>query len=485
MRVHPHVTSWIAAVLGVAVIAVAIACTVNPATGERQLTLIGEQQEIAMGRDYDRQLQDQLGMVDDPELTAYVESVGRKLAADSERPDLPWQFRVVDDPTVNAFAVPGGFVYVTRGILAHFNSEAQLAAVLGHEIGHVTARHSVEQMSRAQLATLGLGVAAVASEEFRDYAGLASAAMQVLFLKFSRDDERQADDLGLRYMTRDGYDPKEMADVFEMLDRQSQLAGGQRLPAWQSTHPAPGRREARIRSEIDQLPTGERDGRVERDDYLRRIDGIVFGQDPRQGYVVGHTFYHPGLAFRLDFPPEWNIINQHQAVIGVSPEQDAVVTLTLAEEASTGAAANQFFGQQGVEQGRTWRQPFSFFSVAGDEAAGRPDLRGLVGFIQHRGRVFRLIAYAAADDWRQYDGPASRSLTSFDALTDRRYLDVEPARIELVRVPATMTLAELQRRSPSTVELAELAVLNGVTEDARLPAGTLVKRVVGGDLPGH
>ena len=150
-----------------------VGCSINPATGKRQLTLVSESQEREMGRQYDEQLVQQLGLYEDPELQSYVQGIGRRLAASSERPDLSWSFRVVDDPVVNAFALPGGYIYVTRGILAHMNSEAELAAVLGHEIGHVTARHSVNQMSKAQLAQLGLGVGAVMAPERMDsYGGL-------------------------------------------------------------------------------------------------------------------------------------------------------------------------------------------------------------------------------------------------------------------------------------------------------------------------
>src|SRR3989442_524033 len=165
--------------------AVALGCAVNPATGSRQLMLVSESQEISMGREYDEEV---------------VASIG--LYPTSERPNLPWSFRVVDDPVVNAFALPGGFIYVTRGILAYLNSEAELAGVVGHEIGHVTARHSASQMTKQQLAQVGLVVGSIASSEFGRYAGLASQALGVLFLKYSRDNERQADDLGLRYMLR-------------------------------------------------------------------------------------------------------------------------------------------------------------------------------------------------------------------------------------------------------------------------------------------
>src|SRR5205809_5248844 len=191
----------------------AAGCAVNPATGSRQLMLVSESQEIALGRDYDQQVAASVGIYPDSELQRYIQQFGARLAATSERPNLPWSFRVVDDPVVNAFTLPGGFIYVTRGILAHLNSEAELAGVVGHEIGHVTARHSASQMSKQQLAQIGLVVGTIASPEFARYAGVASAGLGVLFLKFSRDDESQADHLGLRYMRRAAYDPREMPHV--------------------------------------------------------------------------------------------------------------------------------------------------------------------------------------------------------------------------------------------------------------------------------
>ena len=202
-------------------------CAVNPATGKRQLVLISESEEVRLGRENDRAIVAQFGLYDDQELQDYVSRLGRRMAAQSERPDLDWTFRVLDDPLVNAFALPGGYIYITRGILAHFNSEAELASVLGHEIGHVTARHSVNQLSKAQLAQLGLGVGTiVAPEEMDRFGGLAQTGVGLLFLKFGREDERQADDLGLRYLVRTGYDPRPMADVFVTLKRVGASSGG-------------------------------------------------------------------------------------------------------------------------------------------------------------------------------------------------------------------------------------------------------------------
>jgi predicted Zn-dependent protease len=460
----------------------ALGCSVNPATGQRQFSLIGEQQEIALGRQEAEKAVAAYGRYADDELQAYVAALGNELAAVSERPDLPWTFTVVDDPVVNAFALPGGYIFITRGILAHFNSEAELASVIGHEIGHVTARHSVERMSTAQIATLGLGVATIASEDVAQYAGLAMQGLQLMFLKFSRDDERQSDDLGLRYMSRAGYDPHEMPKVFNTLDRVSAAHGGGRIPVWASTHPNPDRRAERIGEQIGGLPEERRSGTVNRDDYLRRLDGMVFGNNPREGYFIDNRFYHPELAFQLAFPAGWRLVNTRQAVGGISPEQDAMVVLTLAREETPAAAVQAFFEQEGLERGGVWKRRFHNFRTIATEQQPNT-VHGLVGFLQHDGRVYQLLSYTPSDRWSQYQRAAQQSLASFRGLDQQEYLDVQPANIEIVELTRRMTITQFQRRYPSSVELTELAILNGVAEDEVMPRGKLVKRVIGGELP--
>src|SRR5262245_14453077 len=194
-------------------------CARNPATGKKELMLVSEGQEIQMGAAYDSQVVVSIGLYPDPAVQTHVAELGKKLAATSERPNLPWTFRVVDDPSVNALAIPGGHVYITRGILAHMTNEAELATVMGHEIGHVTARHTAQQMTQQQLAGLGLAIGTIASSRIAQYAGQASQALQVMFLKFSRDDENQADQLGIRYSSRANYDSREMIHVMQMLDK--------------------------------------------------------------------------------------------------------------------------------------------------------------------------------------------------------------------------------------------------------------------------
>lgn len=271
-----------------------VSCATNPATGKRQLSLINEQQEIEMGRQASQEVAQQMGLYNDAQLERYVAGVGRNIANSSERPNLPWEFHVVDDPMVNAFALPGGYIYVTRGILAHLNDEAELASVLGHEIGHVTARHSVEQMSKQQLAGLGLGVAMILSPQAAQLGDLANVGLQLMFLKFSRDDESQADDLGLRYMVKGGWDPNQMPPVFDVIGAISKNAPGGKVPEWSSTHPDPENRAGRLRKQIAQL--GVTGGKVNSAEYVQRMNGVMFGTNPREGYAIGNAFIHPDLG---------------------------------------------------------------------------------------------------------------------------------------------------------------------------------------------
>src|SRR2546429_3634931 len=369
-------------------------CAVNPATGSRQLMLISESQEIAMGRDYDNQVAASIGLYPDSGLQRYLQQFGARLAATSERPNLPWSFRVVDDPVVNAFALPGGYIYVTRGILAHLNAEAERAGVVGHEIGHVTARHPVSQMSKQQLAQIGLAVGTIASPEFERFAGLASAGLGVLFLKYSRDAERQADDLGLRYMRRVNYDPRELPHVFELLARVSRAQGGGRVPEWLATRPDPENRRGRIEQEIATLPQTFSGVAVNRDAYLRRLDGLVFGNNPREGYFKDNQFFHPDLRFRVTFPEGWTTSNGKQAGVAVSPQKDAVVEVSLAKEQTADAAARAFLAQRGVTSGDPVRASVGRLpagSAAFAAATESGTLRGTVLFVEHGGAVYRLV----------------------------------------------------------------------------------------------
>ena len=226
-----------------------------------------------------------------------------KMAKASERPNLPWEFHVVNDASVNAFALPGGFIYVTRGLMTSINDEAELATVVGHEIGHVTNRHSVQQISKAQLAQLGLGLGSILSSDVARMAGLASQGLSVLFLKYSRDAENQADQAGFRYALNQNYDVREMANVFQTLDRMSQTSGGGKLPEWLATHPNPGTAHREHPGSGSTRCTRSLSNTiVNREEYLQHVANMTYGEDPRQGFFENGTFYHPDLRFQLALP---------------------------------------------------------------------------------------------------------------------------------------------------------------------------------------
>ena len=434
-----------------------------------------------MGRDADQDIVQSLGLVEETGWQEYVQALGERMARQSERPNLPWTFQVVDDPVVNAFALPGGFIYVTRGILGHFSSEAELAGVLGHEIGHVTARHSVNQISRAQLAQLGLGVGTILAPELAPWAQAAEAGLGLLFLSYGRDDERQADDLGLRYMTRERYDPSEMAVTFDMLADASGAREGGRIPAFLSTHPDPLERRDRI---LQRIAAGAISGDlIARDEYLARLDGMPFGADPRQGFFEDDVFYHPELAFQIEFPEGWQTQNGREAVQGIGPEQDAAMSLTLEDSSSPRAAREDFLGAQGVTgSNRTDASVNGLPAASADFSAATGDgtLVGRVLFVQHEGRVFRLIGYAPGSRWRDHASSIRGALGSFRSVTDPSVLNAQPDRIELVRVAAEMTLTEFNSRYLSSVSVETIGTINHLESEDLIPAGTLVKRVMSG-----
>ncbi|HUP22066.1 MAG TPA: M48 family metalloprotease [Thermoanaerobaculia bacterium] len=466
--------------------ALVVACSTNPATGQRQLSLVGEGQEIAMGREADPQIVAQFGLYPDEGLQRYVSDIGQALARASERPDLPWTFRVLDDPLVNAFALPGGFIYITRGILAHLDSEAELAGVLGHEIGHVTARHSASQMSKGMLAQIGLVAGAVlAPEAAQDYGGLAQAAAGLMFLKFGRDDERQADALGVRYASREGYDPNALLGVFDTLDRVSQAAGGG-MPGWASTHPAPEDRSQRISALISELGSElPSDLRREREPYLRRLDGLVYGDDPRQGFFDASTFYHPELAFELRFPDGWATQNTRNAVMALHPQRVAMVQLTLANAPSASDAASRFYGQEAVVAGQRWNDPVAGLrSVGGSfgvrDASGQIPIEGFAVFAEHGGRVYQLLGYARSNAFGGVSNALRSSLSSMRQLRDQRILAAQPLRLDVMQLDRRRTLAQVAQGSPVSVEA--LGMMNRVSPDGTLEPGSWIK-VVRGTLP--
>lgn len=466
-----------------ALLALLVYCAVNPVTGKRQLMLLSQSDEIALGQQTDKQVMQTYGIYDDPELNAYVNSIGQRMAKLTHRPNLKYTFKVLDTPMVNAFAVPGGYLYFTRGILCYLNNEAELAGVMGHELGHVNARHSAVQYSRTQLAQLGLGVGMIFSEKFRQYAGLAQFGVGMLFLRFSRDNERQADDLGVEYSLKAGYDPDYMAAFFETLERMNPGADRSGLPSWFATHPNPKDRVVAVQRKTKELEQKipHKSLLVKRDEYLQKIDGLAFGDDPRQGYVEGNAFYHPQLNFSFPIPAEWKLNNTPSQVQIVSPKQDAAILLSIESAQSPLDASRQFTAKSSAQilsSDNIRVNGLSAQRVVSDVPSQQDTVRVMSYFIQKDNKIFVLHGFAPRERFSVYRSNFNQTMSKFGRVADRRKLNVRPQRLHIRRIGSTGIFKNAaQKLGVPADKLDEIALLNGVHLNDRVNANLRIKLI--------
>ncbi len=310
--------------------ALASACATNPVTGKKQISMLSEAEELAIGQQQDAEVRREMGVYDDPALQRYVTDVGQRLAATSHRPNLPWSFTIVDSPAINAFALPGGFIYITRGILPYLDDESELAGVLGHEIGHVTARHAAQAYTRQAEASLGLTVLSIFVPSAQAFTQLGESGLGVLFLKNGRDAELEADRLGVEYASNSGWDPAGVPRFLATLQRVDSLSE-RGVPNWLSTHPEPGSRVERAEPVVSKFVSGSATSR-NRDQYLERLGGLVFGDNPKDGIVRGNVFLHPGLRLGVEFPPGWDLINTAESVMAREPGTSHFMVLQEVEQ---------------------------------------------------------------------------------------------------------------------------------------------------------
>lgn len=463
------------------VLSFAVGCATNPVTGRRELSLIPESQEVQMGREASQNDLRRVGALASPDAQALVRRIGTAMAATSERPNLPWEFHVLDDAAVNAFAYPGGFIFVTRGLMTHLNSEAELAEVIGHEIGHVTAKHTVAAMSQQQLAQIGLAGASILSPTIARYGDLLGTGASLLFLKFGRDDELQADALGFRYSLAQGYDVREGPKVFETLGR---LGGGTgRVPEWQSTHPDPGNRIERAQQRVQQTPASAIAGaRVNRAAYLRLLDGMVFGENPRHGFFNGTRFLHPDLRFEFQFPSGWKTANLPDAVVAASPDNGAQIQL-VPGRGSPVETLQALLQQQGVtvrQSGNTTINGNPAVMAAFDAQMQQGTINGLAAAVSHGNTTYLLLGLMVPQVAQQQGPAIENAFRSFRTLTDAAALSVQPARLQLVTIDQPMTGAQFAQRYASSAPAAQLYIINGIEATTSLPRGMVLKQVVGG-----
>ena len=465
--------------------ALVVSCATNPVTGKREFSLVTADQEIAMGKEGYPAVVAEYGLYDDPALAAYVNGIGQKLAKVSEMPTLQWHFTVLDDPTVNAFAMPGGYIYITRGILAHLESEAQLAGVMGHEIGHVTARHSAKQITQQQLTGLGLGLAGAFSESFRQYSGAASQALGLLMLKYGRDDENQSDDLGVRYTTAAGWDPREIPGTYLTLQRISATSGS-RLPSFLSTHPDPGDRQQRTTALSSAAAAGKTGLVVGQRVFLEHLRGVVFGDDPRQGYFEADRYYHPGMAFEMSFPAGWATQNGRSAVLAQESGKQAAMQMSLATNAKTLSpgeyvAALQRDGRITSAEGRTE-------TIGGYPAwVGRmsvPNGQGgtqvlVTSFVrQAPDRMLQFLAQAAT---AELESRVVASVRTLRPLQDASRRSPTPARLRVGQAPSGGAFSVIYPKLGTVgLDVSQAAIMNGVEPEEGIASGQWLKSVEAG-----
>jgi predicted Zn-dependent protease len=278
-----------------------------------------------------------------------------------------------------------------------------------------------------------------------------------------------------------------MTNVMETLDRISQTSGGGKLPEWLATHPNPGNRIKHIQSMLDTTHLDLSRAKTNREQYLSRIQGMTYGEDPRQGYFEGTHFYNPQMRFQVHFPDGWKVQNTPAAVASLSPNQDAIIQLSLAGKGSPQQAAQQFLSQQGVQAGQTSTSNINGLPAASSYFQAQTqqgNIEGIVSFIEYGGTTFGLMGYTAAGKLGSYDQVFQSTIRSFSELRDPSKMNVQPARVELVKLNRDMTLEQFNAQYPSTIPLEQLAIINEVPDPKSvLPAGRTVKRVVGGLKP--
>jgi len=473
-----RILAWLCAVILAGVL---VSCATNPVTGTSDLVFLTEAQEVSIGRQNDPKIRKQYGVYNDPELQAYVQRVGEQLAKKSHRPNLRYTFTVLDSDEVNAFALPGGYIYITRGILAYIQNEAELAAVLGHEIGHVTARHGVNQYTRAMAAQIGAGVLSAVVPELGGQLGqdLLNILGNALLSGYGREDELQADRLGAEYIARNNYDPDAVIGVVSILKNQEEFekkraAAENREPRVYhgvfATHPSADQRLQQAVGEAKKFKTGATT-KIARADYHKHLDGVIYGDSPKEGVRRGSSFYHRDLNFAVDFPDGWKIANNPKSVVAQAPGGAALLDLSAAD---IGKSANprEFMtarlktGDLAREQPLGGRLPGHAAVAHINTPFGRRDTR--VSVVFHGPKAFVLFgATKEAGALDKYDPPflaAARSLRPLDA---REKKLAEGLRLKVRKAAAGETFAGLAKKSPlNTYGESILRLIN-----ARFPAG--------------
>lgn len=465
------------------------ACSTNPVTGAQNFVMFSEDSELEMGRANHPKIIAEYGRYDDEAMQAYVQSVGEKLADISHRTDLIYRFTVLDSPVINAFALPGGYVYITRGLMAYLDSEAELAAVLGHEIGHVTARHGVRQQSAAQAANLGYTLGAILFPELRGNASqnLFNILGGALLSGYGREHELEADRLGSEYLARAGYTPEAMIDVISVLKDQATFAAaeakkqGQEYQGYHglfASHPDNDTRLQQVVAEADKYASA-RNGKVSRAAYLDRVDGLTFGDSEEQGIRSENHFYHLPLRFGLSFPQNWHINNNPDSLQAVAPEGKAFMEMG-ASDINRKLTPQQFI-----------KQRLKIDDLRSGKSINNHQLEGYTGITTHQNKPLRVGVVYLRDkayvflgtsknsrEFGSYDDEFINTISSLHGLRDDEIELARELKLQVVKVGPEDSYAKWASASRiSNSPLQQLRLLNHDYPNGELQNGQLAKRV--------
>jgi len=477
-------------IIVLAALLLAPGCATNPVTGESDLVLMSEATEIRVGRQSHPEVIKQYGRYDMPTLQAHVQQVGEQLAANSHRSNLIYRFTVLDSPEVNAFALPGGYIYVTRGLLAYLNSEAELAAVLGHEIGHVTARHAVRQHSAATVTGV-IGSVIATQTGVHGAQELLNVLGTAIVRGYGREHELEADRLGAEYLARSGYDPQAMIGVIRVLKSQElfeqQLAKEEKREprvyhGLFATHPDNDQRLQEVVASAARFKAAG-EPRLNRDGYLRTLDGLTFGPSEREGVVRGNRFYHKELGFALRFPEQWHVDNLPTALLAKPPANDGLLHIGV-QDLNKRISPREFMIQRLKLDDLHHGEAFDHGGLLGYTAVteartpfGRRQTRVTVLYFNTRAFIFSGATKDPEHPF-QYDSAFLDTARSFHALTEAEKPLATALRLRIILARAGTAFAALARESriPSHPE-AQLRLLNGYYPQGEPAPGLLIKIV--------
>jgi predicted Zn-dependent protease len=489
--------------LALVLAAVTAACATNPVTGRRQMSLLSEAEEMAIGQQQDAEIRREMGVYDDAGLQRYVNEIGQELARKSHRPNLPWTFTIVDSPAINAFALPGGYIYLTRGLLAYLEDESELAGVLGHEIGHVTARHAAQAYTRQMQAGIGLTILSIFVPSTQPFTDLGVTGLSVLFLKHGREAELEADRLGVEYGSGAGYDPAGVPRFLATLARVDALSE-RGVPNWLSTHPDPGSRAVKAQPVAGQFESADA-RRINRDEYLERIKGLKFGDNLEDGVVRGNEFLHPLLRIGVKFPDGWELTNAPQAVMAQEPGTEHYMVLQEVE-----ANLRQGFGGQAspAGSGRQAARSIGDVAVAAMRQAGYSVVDGGIQQINgneahvglYRGtakgagkvlmraahiamgrQLYVVAGFAPEAEFDRVDREIVPAVQTFRQLSAQEASNIRPNRLDFYVVRQGDSWQSIAaRQGKGYVNAATLAIMNDHDVSAQPKPGDRVKIVVEG-----